>query len=185
MGYSKAQKLEAEKKRAERAAAKSKAAASAALASAEDGAPPAGSRKRGAAAAEAANPPAAEAPPPQRAKEMDDDFNADYYKNVQNAIHKITSCELFQNVRTDDPLPLDPSLDELDRGDLSTFCVESFNGIMGGDSKGSYRAGCNIFWMDMFRSVAIGVPYNPGQVQRLKTHFFKETDMNTCGLSVF
>ena len=166
MGYSKAQKVDTDKKnqKAAKAAAKAKRAAEPAAQG------PRG--KRGAAAAEADNPPSPEEPPAQRARGESDDYNSEYYKKVQDAITKIVACDVFASIRTDDPLPMDASLEEHNRGDMAPFDFENFKDVMGG--KGSYRCAANIWWMDMFRVVTKGVPYNPGQVQRLMTYLFKE-----------
>lgn len=142
---------------------------------------PVAKRQRGKAKAEASTPAAAAAPPPPAAGPTTSatplpaqaDFNTAYFKVIQDAVNSITSNQFFEDIRTAEPLTMDPGLPEHCRGDQAPFDKEQFDLLMTNESC-TYKAGCNVFYLDLFRAPNHTVPYNPGQMQKLKDHFFKD-----------
>ncbi len=134
--------------------------------------------KEPAAAKSAAAPAAAKATPAATAPPAGGDFNFGYYQKVQDAISAICATKTFEDIRTAEPLTMDPNLPEHCRGDQAPFEKEQYDQLMTTENA-SYKAGCNVFWVDLFRTPARNVPYNPGQVEKLKQHFFKDcSDQN-------
>ena len=101
-----------------------------------------------------------------------DSFNHVHYGKVQNALQQMLANPVFENIRTEEPLQIDAVAAEYERGDSAHFNMSDFMTTM--TAGGSYRAGCNFMWLDIFRVCAKGVPFNEGQVRRLKDHFFKD-----------
>eukprot|EP00959_Pyramimonas_sp_CCMP1952_P012124 255829-Pyramimonas_sp.AAC.1 len=91
--------------------------------------------------------------------------------------------DITKSVFHDEPLGIDPGLPAYERGDQAPFSMEKMAArLVPDDPTATYKAGRNLFWMDIYRAMAQGAPYNEGQVERLKTHFFKDARV---GLNAF